>query len=94
MKEFLVTDSGNVGKTHLRSKSAIPLTRLWVYCTISENRKAYAESETSVVRVLLRCLSYTLGLGFPILAMAARFVVAIGVVPGNENRVELEAGEK
>lgn len=46
------------------------------------------------MRVLLRCLSYMLGLGFPILAMAARFVVAIGVVPGNENRVELEAGEK
>ena len=79
---------------HLRSRSAIPLTRFWVYCTISEKRNAYAESETSAVRVLLRCRSYILGLGFPILAIAARLVVVIGVVLGNEKRVELEAGEK
>lgn len=47
--------------TDRRSRSLIPFTRFWVYCTISENRKAKAEAETSDTRVLLRFLSYILG---------------------------------
>ena len=43
--------------THLLSSSPIPFTRFCVYCTISENRNAYADSETSAVRVLLTFLS-------------------------------------
>lgn len=39
----------------------MPLTRLSVYCTISENRNAYADSDTSAVRVLFRFRSYTFG---------------------------------
>lgn len=39
---------------YLRSRSFMPLTRFWVYWTISEKRNANAEAEISAVRVLLR----------------------------------------
>jgi hypothetical protein len=41
----------------------MPLTRFCVYWTISENKNANAEAETSDTRVLLRFLSYIFGRG-------------------------------
>lgn len=77
--------------THRRSRSLIPLTRFWVYCTTSEKRNANAEAETSVVRVLLRFLSKILGrapVGFVLPS-----VVLIDGAEGRENR-ELAAGDR
>lgn len=42
-----------VGDADLRSRSFMPLTRFWVYWTISEKRNANAEADISAVRVLL-----------------------------------------
>ncbi len=77
--------------TDLRSRSAMPLTRFWVYWTTSENRKAKAEAETSAVRVLLRFLSYMFGLT-PGLGVVR--VVLMDGAEGREKRVDDAAGER
>ena len=73
--------------THLRSRSLIPVTRFWVYWTISEKRKANADPDTSEMRVLLRFLSYMLGLDVEDLLLGGRGT------EGREKRVEVDAGE-
>jgi len=65
----------------------MPVTRFWVYWTISEKRKANADPDTSEMRVLLRFLSYMLGLD------AEDLVLGGGAAEGREKRVDVDAGE-
>lgn len=58
-----------------------------MYCTISENRNANAEAETSDTRVLLRFLSYMFGRGN--VCLLAAVAVPVGGANGSENLVEL-----